>query len=185
MESPAAHWGDMTRYLEIGEAQFAVRQVEVFSNGFLLRYDVSHWCDSFGQLLGCRFSQKPKWSRLFPNAIVIDSKTFERIWRRALQSPAMELTARKFSCSLKGAMSVWASARIGFRRPLGQARDRAERRDDQRASGVVYSCCQPTARSSGGASGTTLQPRSKTGRRRFMTIKRSPAPTASLTPLPK
>ncbi|MEX0614156.1 MAG: hypothetical protein WD229_18700 [Pirellulales bacterium] len=86
----AAGWGEFVRYLEVGDDQHAVRQVEIFDNGNVLRYDRSHWCDDFGLLLGLRFSRKPKWSKTFPGAEIIAAAEFERVWRAARRSPLWE-----------------------------------------------------------------------------------------------
>jgi len=86
-DSLAAQWGDCVRFVEIGDDRYAVRQVDVYSDGRVLRYDRSHWCDRFGQLLGCLFSQKPKAIDRRLGAEVIEGKEFERTWRDALGSP--------------------------------------------------------------------------------------------------
>jgi hypothetical protein len=87
LDSLAADWGECVRYVEIGDDRYAVRQVEVYSDGRVLRYDRSHWCDRFGQLFGCLFSHKPKAiaGRLW--AEVIEANEFERAWHGALGSP--------------------------------------------------------------------------------------------------
>lgn len=86
-DSLAADWGECVRFVEIGDDRFAVRQVEVYSGGRVLRYDRSHWCDRFGQLFGCLFSHKQKAITGRPGANIIDAKEFERSWRAALGSP--------------------------------------------------------------------------------------------------
>jgi hypothetical protein len=86
----ASEWGEFVRYMEVADDQYAVRQVEVFENGNILRYDRTHWCDDFGQLLGLRFSHKPKWAVAFPGAELIEAAHFERVWRAARQSPLWE-----------------------------------------------------------------------------------------------
>lgn len=92
----AAKWGDFVRYLEVADDQFAVRQIEVFHSGNVLRYDRTHWCDDFGQLLGVRFSRKPKWTKFFPSAEFIEPAEFERTWRVAMKSA---LWSQQLSCS--------------------------------------------------------------------------------------
>lgn len=82
-ESPAAGWGGLIRYLEVADDRYVIRQVEVFDNGNVLRYDRDHWCDAFGQLLGLRFSNKPKWAKFFPGSQVIEASEFEQVWRSA------------------------------------------------------------------------------------------------------
>ena len=86
----ASQWGAFVRYVEVADDQFAFRQIEVFDNGAMLRYDRSHWCDDFGRLLGLRFSRKPKWAKAFPGAELIDAAEFDRIWHRAKRSPLWE-----------------------------------------------------------------------------------------------
>jgi hypothetical protein len=86
-DSLAADWGECVRYVEIGEDRYAVRQVEVYSDGRVLRYDRSQWCDLFGQLFGCQFSHKQKAIGGRLGAEAIDAKEFERAWREALDSP--------------------------------------------------------------------------------------------------
>jgi hypothetical protein len=88
----AADWGDSVRYVEVADDQFAVRQIEVFDNGNVLRYDRSHWCDDFGQLLGLRFSRKPKWAASFPGAEVIEAAEFVVVALTALAGVALFLT---------------------------------------------------------------------------------------------
>jgi hypothetical protein len=85
-DSPASSWGGLTRYLEVADDQFAARQVEVFDNGNVLRYDRAHWCDAFGPLLGRRFSRKPKWAASFPGSVAIEAAEFERVWQVAQRS---------------------------------------------------------------------------------------------------
>ena len=86
-DSLAADWGECVRFVEIGDDRYAVRQVEIYSGGRVLRYDRSHWCDRFGQLFGCLFSHKQKAIAGRRGAEVIDAKEFERSWRAALSSP--------------------------------------------------------------------------------------------------
>ena len=83
-DSLAANWGECTRYVEIGDDRYAVRQVEVYNKGRVLRYERSHWCDRFGQLSGCLFSEKQKAIDGRLTAEVIDTKEFERACARPL-----------------------------------------------------------------------------------------------------
>jgi hypothetical protein len=86
-DSLAADWGDCVRYVEIGDDRYAVRQVEVYTKGRVLRYDRSHWCDRFGRLFGRLFSSKRKAIEGRLRANPIEPKVFERAWREALRSP--------------------------------------------------------------------------------------------------
>jgi hypothetical protein len=105
--SMAADWGECVRYVEIGEDRFAVRQVEVFSDGRVLRYDRSHWCDRFGQLFGCRFSHKQKAISGRRRAVVIEAKEFERAWRAALRSPMWAQQVEHSLAAEWGAVPRW------------------------------------------------------------------------------
>jgi hypothetical protein len=85
--SLAADWGGISRYVEVGDDQWAVRQVDVFDNGNVLRYDRSHRRDAYSMLLGLRFSRKPKWVVFFPGAEDISRDDFEKVWRSPQSSP--------------------------------------------------------------------------------------------------
>ena len=82
----AAHWGAFVRYIEVAEDQHAKRQVEVFENGNILRFDREHWCDDFAMMVALAFSRKPKWAKFFPGAELIDAAEFEKVWRMAQRS---------------------------------------------------------------------------------------------------
>jgi hypothetical protein len=108
--SPVFDWGDFICYLEVADDQFTVRQVDVFENGNILRYDRSHWCDVYGMLLGLRFSRKPKWAVFFPGAEVISAADFEKVWRTARRSPLWELQVNSSRAAEWGA---WPYGRSG------------------------------------------------------------------------
>ena len=103
----AAEWGLCIRYMEVADDQYAVRQVEVFDNGNMLRYDRSHWCDDFGQLLGWRFSRKPKWAAAFPGAELIGPEQFEGVWRAARRSPLWAQQVARSRAAAWGAVPHW------------------------------------------------------------------------------
>ncbi len=106
-DSLAAGWGAMTCYLEVGDDQYAVRQIEVYHNGNILRYDRSHWCDAFGQLFGLRFSRQPKWAEFFPGGRVIELAEFERVWREARGSSQWEQQAASSRSAEWGELPSW------------------------------------------------------------------------------
>ncbi len=83
--SPAAEWGRFVSYIEAADDQEASRQVNVFQNGNVMRYDRSHSRDEFGRLVGLKFSRQPKWRRFFPGAEILTPSEFEAVWREALQ----------------------------------------------------------------------------------------------------
>jgi hypothetical protein len=85
------NWGDFTWFVEVGDDQRAIRQVNAFDDGNILRYDRSHNWDDYGMLLGLKFSRKPKWSKFFPGAELISADDFEGVWRLAQSSPLWSL----------------------------------------------------------------------------------------------
>jgi hypothetical protein len=95
------------RHVEIAEDRYASRQVEDYGGGRVLRYDRGHWCDRYGQLIGCLFSLKKKAIEGRPGVVSIESDEFERAWRAALRSPLWE---RQIGQSLEtewGAVPFW------------------------------------------------------------------------------
>jgi len=88
--SLAKAWGEFIRYLEVGDDQLAIREVEKYKNGNIVIYDRIHWCDDFGMLIGYRFSLKPKWSAHFRNVRILSAVEFENVWRMAQSAPEWE-----------------------------------------------------------------------------------------------
>ena len=82
-ESLARNWGGITQYLEVGDDQRAVRQVNIYDNGNVLRYDRFHQWDDSAMLLGLKFSRNRRWAAFFPGAEMISGDDFERVWRSA------------------------------------------------------------------------------------------------------
>jgi hypothetical protein len=79
--SLAEGWGGVSCYLEVGDDQLAVRQIDVFENENVLRYDRYHDWEDYGMLIGIRFSRKPKWAKFFPSAELISENDLARVWR--------------------------------------------------------------------------------------------------------
>lgn len=83
-----ADWGAFTRYLEIADDGWIWRQVDLYANGYGLRYDREHWVDSLGQLGDARqpteshAEQSSQWTLL-----EIDSPEFESAWELAAHAP--------------------------------------------------------------------------------------------------
>jgi hypothetical protein len=102
-----AGWGECVRYVEIGEDRYAVRQVEVYGDGRVLRYDRSHWCDRFGQLFGCLFSRKQKAIAGRGEAVAIEPKELERAWHAALSSPMWDQQVEQSLAAEWGAAPHW------------------------------------------------------------------------------
>jgi hypothetical protein len=88
-------WGEFVRYVEVADDQRAARQVEVFDNGNILRYDWAHWCDDFAMLVRLKFSRKSKWAVFFPGAEEIPATEFAKVWRAAQQSELSEQQVRR------------------------------------------------------------------------------------------
>ncbi len=86
----AAEWGEFVRYVEVADDQHANRQVEVYDNGNILRYNREHWCDDFSMMVALKFSRKPKWAVFFPGAELIAAAEFEKMWRTAQGSELWE-----------------------------------------------------------------------------------------------
>jgi len=109
-DSLAAAWGECVRYLEIADDRYAARQIEVFDQGRVLRYDRSHWCDHFGQLFGCLFSHKEKAITGRVEAEIIEEQEFERAWRAALKSPLWVQQVEQSLSATRGAVPFWLRA---------------------------------------------------------------------------
>lgn len=83
-------WGTFIRHSEIGEDGYAVRQVDVFANGNVLRYDRWHWADAFGRLGDVWYSPQD-WDRWWGPSEPITSTEFEQVWAAAETSPLRPL----------------------------------------------------------------------------------------------
>lgn len=103
----SADWGPFTRYVEVSEDQFVTRQVHVFPNGNVLRYDRKHWADDFGMLLGLRFSFQPKWRRGFHNVKMISAAEFEKVWKMAKSSNLWNLQLEHSRAAQWGTRPHW------------------------------------------------------------------------------
>jgi hypothetical protein len=60
----------------INALQYAVRQVEVFENGNVLRFDRSTGAMRSGSSWGLGFSRQPKWAVFFPGGGTIEAAEF-------------------------------------------------------------------------------------------------------------
>jgi hypothetical protein len=96
-------WGRFVRYIELGDDGYATRQVDEYENGYLSRYDRTHWDDQFGTLANFRFGEA--WIRHWGTPIAITQVEFEDKWRRAGSSPAMAVKR-----SLSEAPPPWVKA---------------------------------------------------------------------------
>lgn len=76
-------WGAFHYFIEV-EGQHVVRQVNVFENGFILRYDTTHWCDKFGSMFIGKLSLKLKAGK---GMVTLTAAEFQKAWIRAIASP--------------------------------------------------------------------------------------------------
>lgn len=82
-------WGTFVRYIELGDDSFVSRQVDEYANGYLSRYDRTHWDDQFGTLANLRFGKA--WMRHWGKPIAITRDEFEHKWQDAVNSPINKL----------------------------------------------------------------------------------------------
>lgn len=106
-DSLATGWGECVRYVEIADDHYAARQVEDYTHGRVLRYDRTHWCDQFGQLFGCLFSNKQKAINNRPTAVVIEQTEFEQAWISALASPLWTQQIEHSLLDDRGTVPFW------------------------------------------------------------------------------
>jgi hypothetical protein len=85
----SAAWGSIVRYVELGDDGYALRQIDEFQNGYLSRYDRTHWDDQFGTLADLRFGEP--WIKTWGTPIVISQREFEEKWASAGMSIASRL----------------------------------------------------------------------------------------------
>lgn len=83
---PQHSWGTFTRYMEIGDDEFGLRHVDSYANGYILRYDRTHWIDRFGLLIDKRYDAA-EWEKWWKAGITIEVAEFEQVWRAAESSP--------------------------------------------------------------------------------------------------
>jgi hypothetical protein len=69
-----ADWGSVTYYFEVGDDLFVTRQIEIYQNGFILKYDKNHLADEYGMLV-----DKPIDPGDF-EPYAIPGEVFESIW---------------------------------------------------------------------------------------------------------
>jgi hypothetical protein len=75
-------WGPCRRLVEVHDDQSAVRQIDLYDNGLVLKYDRDHARDEYGMLIGFRFSRKQKWRKGFPSVRMMSKMEFDRVWNR-------------------------------------------------------------------------------------------------------
>jgi hypothetical protein len=73
-------WGPAVYFFETDENGAVLRQVEVYANGTVLRYDVGHFEDEYGRL-----ADQPL-DRMAMARFLTDETAFERAWPSGLAS---------------------------------------------------------------------------------------------------
>jgi hypothetical protein len=117
---PAASWGRLTRYLEIGEDLRPVRQVDVFEDGHSLSYDRVHWVDDFGMLGDAKMNRNRK-SGPWGDSKEIESAEFERVWKAARASSTWPQQVATAQMGRMGSVPVWLTIK-GWRPPRTKRR---------------------------------------------------------------
>lgn len=70
------NWGKSSWYFEVGDDGYAVRQIEVYENGQVLKYDESNFEDEYGSLADQPLDITEK------GGIEITDAEFEEEWKR-------------------------------------------------------------------------------------------------------
>jgi len=105
-----ADWGPFTRYLEIADDGWIRRQVDLYANGYGLRYDREHWVDPLGRLGEARYPTESRAQRSSHWTVLeIDSPEFESAWEMAARAPNQP---QKYD------VSSWSDTSAGLRPTL-------------------------------------------------------------------
>jgi hypothetical protein len=112
LDEPRRSWGKFTRYTEIGDDLYAHRHVDVYANGYSLRYDRTHWVDGFGILADMRYNAK-KWENCWGPVIAIDPSEFDAVWQAAEASPTWTKQLSSAKMVELGTVPVWLTRRTG------------------------------------------------------------------------
>lgn len=67
-------WGTSTWYIETDDDLWSTRQIEVYANGRILRYDAEHWHDEYG-MLGDQALDAQEFA-----SYAIPREEFEQVW---------------------------------------------------------------------------------------------------------
>jgi len=81
----SAEWGKFIRYIEFADDGFALRQVDEYENGYLVRYDRKYWNDHFGALADFRYGKT--WVKHWREPHIITREEFQLKWDAAEKSP--------------------------------------------------------------------------------------------------
>jgi hypothetical protein len=107
---PVAEWGRFTRYIEVGADGFAVRHIDAFECGQMLRYDRVHWVDAFGMLADAHIGRTVSRSRRW-RILAIEALEFEAEWEKAGRFPQRQLQLDSAEMTRRGAVPIWLRPR--------------------------------------------------------------------------
>ena len=68
-------WGNSTWYIELDDDEYPIRQLEIYSNGYRLKYYSENMKDKYGQLGDQPINEEDQWGEYISN------KEFEEKWK--------------------------------------------------------------------------------------------------------
>lgn len=83
---PKSLWGTFTSFVEIGDDSYALRDVQLYQNGYALRYDRENWLDGVGCLGSMKYDEQ-KWLELWGPDEAIEASEFEEAWASSENAP--------------------------------------------------------------------------------------------------
>ena len=92
--------------MEIGDDRSCLRHVDVYANGYSLRYDRTHWVDGFGILADMRYDAR-KWVKWWGPLITISPSEFEAVWTAAALSPTWPGQLSSQKTDEMGKVPIW------------------------------------------------------------------------------
>ena len=107
---PLLSWGPFVCFLEIGDDLFPTRTIDLFENGYALRYDRAHWVDRLGSLGNMRYDRK-KWEKWWGPSFEIEAAEFEEQWHLSESSPALSLQRSTALMADAGPVPIWLRPR--------------------------------------------------------------------------
>ncbi len=103
---PRCSWGTFTRHLEIGDDRYVLRHVDLFENGYAVRYDRVHWVDDLGMLADMPYCPRA-WEKWWGPAISLRAVEFEWVWTTVESSPARPLQLATAKMGRWGVVPPW------------------------------------------------------------------------------
>lgn len=74
-------WGFLNWFVEVDEEMFPVKQIEIYDNGKILKYDTQHLSDEFG-FLADQAVEEPGDDEI--KVLEITQKEFEEVWNSTI-----------------------------------------------------------------------------------------------------